>query len=70
MDAEVQADAIVRIANAMELTVPLLEKIRDDIQEFTRVQSEAFELMKSREDEMRRAMSGVVMDDTSMRDIL
>ena len=67
---EVQADAMARIANALEVAVPLLEKIRDDIREFTRVQSEAFELMKSREDEMRRAMSGVVMDDTSMRDIL
>ena len=66
----VEADAMVRIANVLEVAVPLLEKIADDIQEFTRVQSEAFELMKSREDEMRRAMSGVVMDDTSMRDIL
>ena len=56
MDPEVQADAIVRIANALEVALPLLEKIRDDIQEFTRVQSEAFELMKSREDEMRRVM--------------
>jgi hypothetical protein len=58
----VEADAMVRIANALEVAVPLLEKIRDDIREFTRVQSEAFELMKSREDEMRRAMSGVAMD--------
>jgi hypothetical protein len=64
----VEADAMVRIANVLEVAVPLLEKIRDDIQEFTRVQSEAFELMKSREDEMRRAMSGVAMDDA--RDIL
>ena len=68
MDPEVQEDAILRIANALEVAIPLLEKIRDDIQEFTRVQSEAFELMKAREDEMRRAMSGVVMDDA--RDIL
>ena len=68
MDPEVQANAILRIANAIELAIPLLEKIRDDIREFTQVQSEAFELMKSREDEMRRAMSGVVMDDA--RDIL
>ena len=62
MDPEVQADAIVRIANAVELAIPLLEKIRDDIQEFTRVQSEAYELMRSREDEMRRAMSNVTPD--------
>ena len=53
---DMQADATLRIANALELAIPLLEKIRDDIQEFTRVQSEAFELMKSREDEMRRVM--------------
>ena len=56
MDPEVQADAIVRIANAVELAIPLLEKIRDDIQEFTRVQSEAFERMKSREEQINRAM--------------
>jgi len=61
MDPEVQADAIVRIANAVELAIPLLEKIRDDIQEFTRVQSEAFELMKSREEQINRAM-GSAMD--------
>ena len=66
----VESDAMARIANALEVAVPLLEKIADDVREFTRVQSEAFELMKSREDEMRRAMSGVAMDDTSMRDIL
>jgi len=53
---DMQADATLRIANALEVALPLLEKIRDDIQEFTRVQSEAFELMKSREDEMRRVM--------------
>ena len=64
----VEADAMLRIATTLEIALPLLEKIRDDIQEFTRVQSEAFELMKSREDEMRRAMSGVAMDDA--RDIL
>ena len=58
----VESDAIVRIANAVELAIPLLEKIRDDIQEFTRVQSEAYELMRSREDEMRRAMSNVTPD--------
>ena len=57
---EVQADAIARIANALEVAVPLLEKIRDDIREFTRVQSEAFELMKSREDEMRRAVGSAL----------
>ena len=56
MDPEVQADAIVRIANAVELAIPLLEKIRDDIQEFTRVQSEAYELMRSREEQITRAM--------------
>ena len=57
MDTElVQADAIARIANALEVALPLLEKIRDDIQEFTRVQSEAFELMKSREEQINRAM--------------
>ena len=67
---DMQADAIARVANALEVALPLLEKIADDVREFTRVQSEAFELMKSREDEMRRAMSGVAMDDTSMRDIL
>ena len=61
MDPEVQADAIVRIANALEVALPLLEKIRDDIQEFTRVQSEAFELMKSREEQINRAM-GSAMD--------
>ena len=64
----VEADAMLRIATTLEIALPLLEKIADDIQEFTRVQSEAFELMKSREDEMRRAMSGVAMDDA--RDIL
>ena len=64
----VEADAMLRIATTLEIALPLLEKIADDIREFTRVQSEAFELMKSREDEMRRAMSGVVMDDA--RDIL
>ena len=64
----VEADAMIRIATTLEVALPLLEKIADDIREFTRVQSEAFELMKSREDEMRRAMSGVVMDDA--RDIL
>ena len=57
---EVQADAMARIANALEVAVPLLEKIRDDIREFTRVQSEAFELMKSREDEMRRAVGSAL----------
>ena len=59
---------MLRIATTLEIALPLLEKIADDIREFTRVQSEAFELMKSREDEMRRAMSGVAMDDA--RDIL
>ena len=57
---EVQADAMARIANALEVAVPLLEKIRDDIREFTRVQSEAFELMKSREDEMRRVVGSAL----------
>ena len=52
----VEADAILRIATTLEVALPLLEKISDDIREFTRVQSEAFELMKSREDEMRRVM--------------
>ena len=52
----VEADAMLRIATTLEIALPLLEKIADDIREFTRVQSEAFELMKSREDEMRRAM--------------
>ena len=61
MDPEVQADAIVRIANTLEIALPLLEKIRDDIREFTRVQSEAFELMKSREEQINRAM-GSAMD--------
>ena len=56
----VESDAMVRIANALEVAVPLLEKIRDDIREFTRVQSEAFELMKSREDEMRRAVGSAL----------
>ena len=67
MDPEVQADAIVRIANAVELAIPLLEKIRDDIQEFTRVQSEAYELMRSREEQINRAM-GSAMD--RERDVL
>ena len=58
----VESDAIVRIANALEVAVPLLEKISDDVREFTRVQSEAFTLMPSREDEMRRAMSNVTPD--------
>ena len=58
----VESDAIVRIANALEVAVPLLEKISDDVREFTRVQSEAFTLMQSREDEMRRAMSNVTPD--------
>ena len=53
---DMQADAIARVANALEVALPLLEKIADDVREFTRVQSEAFELMKSREDEMRRVM--------------
>ena len=52
----VEADAMLRIATTLEIALPLLEKISDDIREFTRVQSEAFELMKSREDEMRRVM--------------
>ena len=57
MDTElVAADSLSRIANALEVALPLLEKIRDDIQEFTRVQSEAFELMKSREEQINRAM--------------
>jgi len=57
---EVQADAMARIANALEVAVPLLEKIRDDIREFTRVQSEAYLLMRSREDEMRRAVGSAL----------
>ena len=62
MDTElVAADSLSRIANALEVALPLLEKIRDDIQEFTRVQSEAFELMKSREEQINRAM-GSAMD--------
>ena len=56
----VESDAMVRIANALEVAVPLLEKIADDVREFTRVQSEAFELMKSREDEMRRAVGSAL----------
>ena len=52
----VEADAMLRIATTLEIALPLLEKIRDDIQEFTRVQSEAFELMKSREEQINRAM--------------
>ena len=55
---EVQADAIARIANALEVAVPLLEKIRDDIREFTRVQSEAYLLMRSREEDINKAMRG------------
>ena len=63
MDTElVQADAILRIANALEETLPLIEQIAAEIKEFTRVQLEAFELMKTREDEMRRAMSNVTPD--------
>jgi len=54
----VEADAIVRIANALEVALPLLEKIRDDIQEFTRVQSEAYLLMLAREEEINKAMRG------------
>ena len=62
MDTElVAADSLSRIANALEVALPLLEKIRDDIREFTRVQSEAFELMKSREEQINRAM-GSAMD--------
>ena len=57
----VEADAMLRIATTLEIALPLLEKIRDDIQEFTRVQSEAFELMKSREEQINRAM-GSAMD--------
>ena len=58
MDTElVAADSLSRIATTLEVALPLLEKIRDDIQEFTRVQSEAFELMKSREEQINRAMS-------------
>jgi len=55
---EVQADAMARIANALEVAVPLLEKIRDDIREFTRVQSEAYLLMRSREEDINKAMRG------------
>ena len=58
----VEADAMIRIATTLEVALPLLEKIADDIREFTRVQSEAYELMRSREDEMRRAMSNVTPD--------
>ena len=57
----VEADAIIRIATTLEVALPLLEKIADDIREFTRVQSEAFELMKSREEQINRAM-GSAMD--------
>lgn len=58
MDTElVQADALLRIANVLEALQPVIEKLGDDMKEFTRVQSEAFELMTSREDEMRKAMS-------------
>ena len=57
---DMQADAIARVANALEVALPLLEKIADDVREFTRVQSEAFELMKSREDEMRRAVGSAL----------
>ena len=55
---EVQADAIARIANALEVAVPLLEKIADDVREFTRVQSEAYLLMLAREEEINKAMRG------------
>jgi len=55
---EVQADAMARIANALEVAVPLLEKIADDVREFTRVQSEAYLLMRSREEDINKAMRG------------
>ena len=53
-----QADAILRIANTLEVALPLLEKIRDEIREFTRVQSEAYLLMRSREEDINKAMRG------------
>jgi hypothetical protein len=58
MDTElVAADSLKRIANVLETLQPVIETLGDNMKEFTRVQSEAFELMKAREDEMRRAMS-------------
>ena len=56
------ADSLKRIANTLEETLPLIEQMAAEIKEFTRVQLEAFELMKAREDEMRRAMNNVTPD--------
>ena len=55
---DMQADAIARVANALEVALPLLEKIADDVREFTRVQSEAYLLMRSREEDINKAMRG------------
>ena len=62
----VTADSLKRIANVLETMLPLIERITDDMAEFTRVQAEAFELMKAREDEMRGAMAGDIQLDRSV----
>ena len=54
----IEADAMLRIATTLEIALPLLEKIADDIREFTRVQSEAYLLMLAREEEINKAMRG------------
>jgi len=59
MDTElVTADSLNRIANVLETLQPVIEKLGDDIREFTRVQAVAFELMRAREEEIEKAMRG------------
>ena len=57
MDTElVQADAILRIANVLEALQPVIEKLGDNMAEFTKVQAQAYNLMRAREEEIEKAM--------------
>jgi len=57
MDTDlVQADAILRIANVLEALQPVIEKLGDNMAEFTRVQAQAYNLMRAREEEIEKAM--------------
>jgi hypothetical protein len=52
----VQADAILRIANVLEALQPVIEKLGDNMAEFTKVQAQAYNLMRAREEEIEKAM--------------
>ncbi len=57
MDTDlVQADAILRIANVLEALQPVIEKLGDNMAEFTKVQAQAYNLMRAREEEIEKAM--------------